>query len=128
MSENATTPAAVTEPVLVSVCDGVAQVRLNRPPLHILDGPLNRALAAAIRDLAGRPAAEVRVVVLASEGGRAFSAGVAHVKPLEASFPRTNPSIGFSSFVIRISLFDFSVCHAQCFIRPLRSNPDSALR
>ena len=77
MSEPATTPAAVTDPVLVAVRDGVAHVRLNRPPLHILDSTMNRALAAALRDLAARPAAEVRVVELASEGGRAFSAGVA---------------------------------------------------
>lgn len=70
-------PAAATEPVLVAVHDGVAHVRLNRPPLHILDIPTNRALAAALRALAARPAAEVRVVVLGSEGGRAFSAGVA---------------------------------------------------
>jgi cyclohexa-1,5-dienecarbonyl-CoA hydratase len=72
-------PAAALSapPVLVSVHDGVASLSLNRPPLHILDVTTNRALAAAIRVVAVRPAAEVRVVVLTSEGGRAFSAGVA---------------------------------------------------
>ncbi|MEO6463669.1 MAG: enoyl-CoA hydratase-related protein [Candidatus Eisenbacteria bacterium] len=74
MSDPATTETA---PVLLAARDGVAHVRLNRPPLHILDVATNRALAAAIRELAARPAAEVRVVVLGSAGGRAFSAGVA---------------------------------------------------
>src|SRR5687767_15978272 len=70
-------PPAVTAPVLVAVCDGIAHLRLNRPPLHILDVMTNRALAAAIRDVAALPPGRVRVVVLGSQGGRAFSAGVA---------------------------------------------------
>ena len=71
-------PAAATStPVLVAVDEGVATLRLNRPPLHILDIEVNRALALAIREVAARPPSEVRVVVLTSEGGRAFSAGVA---------------------------------------------------
>ena len=76
MSEPATTPHAVTS-VLVDVRDGVAHLRLNRPPLHILDVATNRALAAAIRDVAARAPGAVRVVVLGSQGGRAFCAGVA---------------------------------------------------
>ena len=54
--------------------DGVVFVSLDRPPLHILDVPTNRALAAAIR-AAG--ASGARAIVLGSVGGRAFSAGVA---------------------------------------------------
>jgi cyclohexa-1,5-dienecarbonyl-CoA hydratase len=77
MSEPATSPHTAPAPVLVDVRDGMAHVRLNRPPLHILDVATNRALAAVIRDLAARPPAEVRVVVLGSHGGRAFCAGVA---------------------------------------------------
>lgn len=66
-------PTSTPPPVLVAVRDGVAHVRLHRPPLHILDVATNRALAAALRDLGDG----ARVVVLGSEGGRAFSAGVA---------------------------------------------------
>jgi cyclohexa-1,5-dienecarbonyl-CoA hydratase len=66
-------PTSAAPPVLVAERDGVAFVRLNRPPLHILDVATNRALAAALREVAGT----ARLVVLGSEGGRAFSAGVA---------------------------------------------------
>ena len=58
----------------------VAHVRIDRPPLHVLDVATNRALAEAIRAAdAGAP----RAIVLSAAGGRAFSAGVAieeHVK------------------------------------------------
>jgi cyclohexa-1,5-dienecarbonyl-CoA hydratase len=58
----------------VELADGAAWVTLDRPPLNILDIATNRALAAALRALAGRP--DARVVVLAGAGERAFSAGV----------------------------------------------------
>ncbi len=76
MTEPASATAAA--PVLVERRDGVAFVRLNRPPLHILDVVTNRALATALRSLAtGDAASGLRAVVLGSQGGRAFSAGVA---------------------------------------------------
>jgi cyclohexa-1,5-dienecarbonyl-CoA hydratase len=75
MTNPVTIPSDPAAPVLVHVEDGIAHVRLNRPPLHILDVATNRALAAAFRELAAGPT--VRVVVLSSLGGRAFSAGVA---------------------------------------------------
>ena len=46
-----TDPTASTEaaPVLVAARDGVAHVRLNRPPLLILGVTTNRSLTAALR-------------------------------------------------------------------------------
>jgi len=58
----------------------VAHVRIDRPPLHVLDVATNRALAEAIR---AADDSAPRAIVLSAAGGRAFSAGVAieeHVK------------------------------------------------
>jgi cyclohexa-1,5-dienecarbonyl-CoA hydratase len=52
---------------------GVAIVRLDRPPLHVLDIPAIESLDAALAAAEDSPAA---VVVLSSTGDRAFSAGV----------------------------------------------------
>src|SRR5262245_27328057 len=52
----------------------VAWIRIDRPPLNVLDVPMNRALAAAVRSV--RERRDVKVLVLAGEGDRAFSAGV----------------------------------------------------
>jgi cyclohexa-1,5-dienecarbonyl-CoA hydratase len=59
--------------VRLEVRDHVAWLTLDRPPLNILDIPLNRELASCVRSLAGR--ADVRVVALRGASG-AFSAGV----------------------------------------------------
>lgn len=59
--------------VSVETRGGVAIVRLDRPPLHVLDIPAIGALDAALAAVEDSPAA---VVVLSSTGNRAFSAGV----------------------------------------------------
>ena len=63
----------MADPVLYSVADGVATVRLNRPSAHnALDEATGRALLAAMARAAED--ARVRVVVLAADGPT-FSAG-----------------------------------------------------
>jgi len=60
-------------PVLVSVSDGIADIRLNRPKqLNVLDIAMGEALAATTAEVAADEA--VRVVVL-SGAGRSFMAG-----------------------------------------------------
>jgi len=59
--------------VAVETRGGVAIVRLDRPPLHVLDIAAIGALDAALAAVEDSPAA---VVVLSSTGDRAFSAGV----------------------------------------------------
>ena len=62
------------ERVTVTVKDGIADVRLNRPEkLNALDHPMFDALSEASAALAAR--SDVRAVVL-SGNGRAFSAGI----------------------------------------------------
>jgi enoyl-CoA hydratase/carnithine racemase len=64
----------MAERVRVSVADGVAEVRLNRPEkLNALDVPMFEALVEAGKRLAGDRS--VRCVVLSGEG-RAFCAGL----------------------------------------------------
>jgi 2-(1,2-epoxy-1,2-dihydrophenyl)acetyl-CoA isomerase len=63
----------MSEPVLVSSRDGVAEIRFNRPDrLNALDVELARGFAAAVASVSADPA--VRVIVVSSEG-RAFVAG-----------------------------------------------------
>jgi enoyl-CoA hydratase/carnithine racemase len=72
MSEPA--PDTSTERVTVTVTDGVADVRLNRPDkLNALDGAMFAAIARAGAQVAADPA--VRAVVLSGEG-RGFCAGL----------------------------------------------------
>jgi cyclohexa-1,5-dienecarbonyl-CoA hydratase len=59
--------------VRVEVRAGVAEVRLDRPPLHVLDIATIEALDAA---LARVEESDASVLVLSSTGGKAFSAGV----------------------------------------------------
>ncbi|WP_298196212.1 crotonase/enoyl-CoA hydratase family protein [Novosphingobium sp.] len=60
--------------VVMTVRDGIAEVRLNRPDkLNAVDEAQFRAIAATLDDLAGRT--DVRCVVLSGEG-RAFCGGV----------------------------------------------------
>ena len=60
-------------PVLVTVSEGIAEVRLNRPKqLNVLDIAMGEAFAAAMDEVAADAA--VRVVVLAG-AGRSFMAG-----------------------------------------------------
>jgi enoyl-CoA hydratase/carnithine racemase len=62
------------ERVLITVTDGVADVRLNRPDkMNALDPAMFAALSEASAQVAGRP--DVRVAVL-SGNGRAFCAGI----------------------------------------------------
>jgi len=64
----------MTDRVAVSVTDGVADVRMNRPDkLNALDGAMFAALAETGETLAADPS--VRVVVLSGEG-RSFCAGL----------------------------------------------------
>jgi cyclohexa-1,5-dienecarbonyl-CoA hydratase len=59
--------------VAVETREGVAIVRLDRPPVHVLDIAAIEALDLALAAAEDSPAA---VVVLSSTGDRAFSAGV----------------------------------------------------
>ncbi len=64
----------MSDRVTISIDDGVADVRLNRPEKrNALDGAMFKALAAAGQRLQGEAA--VRVVVLSGEGG-SFCAGL----------------------------------------------------
>jgi len=64
----------MSDRVTISIADGVADVRLNRPDkLNALDPAMFAAIAAAGAEVASNPA--VRAVVLSGEG-RAFCAGL----------------------------------------------------
>lgn len=63
----------VSDPVLVSVTDGVAVLTLDNPPLNLVTLELTRRLHAALDRLAGDP--EARVLVVTGAGDRAFCAG-----------------------------------------------------
>jgi len=64
----------MSDRVTISIADGVADVRLNRPDkLNALDPAMFAAIAAAGAEVAANPA--VRAVVLSGEG-RAFCAGL----------------------------------------------------
>ncbi len=63
-----------SDAIRLDVRAGAAHVTMDRPPLNILDIPTNHALAATLRSLRTRD--DVKVVVLAGAGTRAFSAGV----------------------------------------------------
>lgn len=79
--------------VLMTVMDGVADVRLNRPDkLNAIDEALFRAIADTIANIAARR--DIRCVVLSGEG-RAFSVGVdldslANAPALRDLMPRTH--------------------------------------
>ncbi len=53
---------------------GLLRISINRPPLNILDLPTLHALTAALRQARGD--GQTRLVVLTSEGERAFCAGI----------------------------------------------------
>ena len=53
---------------------GLLRISINRPPLNILDLPTLQALTAALRQARGD--GQTRLVVLTSEGERAFCAGI----------------------------------------------------
>ncbi|MEO8502659.1 MAG: enoyl-CoA hydratase-related protein [Acidobacteriota bacterium] len=61
-------------PVLLERSGRAATVRLNRPPLNILDIATIEALDSALAELAND--SDVQLVVLRGAGGKAFSAGV----------------------------------------------------
>ncbi|MDQ2650747.1 MAG: crotonase/enoyl-CoA hydratase family protein [Actinomycetota bacterium] len=64
----------MSDRVLVSIVDGIADVRLNRPDkMNALDGGMFKGIVEAGESLKGDPA--VRVVVLSGEG-RGFCAGL----------------------------------------------------
>ena len=60
--------------VQVERAGAVARVRLDRPPLNVLDRPTSRGLAEALDGLAGADA--IAAVVISGGSARAFSAGV----------------------------------------------------
>lgn len=62
-----------SDPILVSLADGVAVLTLNNPPLNLVTLELTRRLAAELDRLAADPAA--RVLVVTGAGPRAFCAG-----------------------------------------------------
>src|SRR5579885_1951441 len=53
---------------------GLLRISINRPPLNILDLTTIQALTAALRR--ARNDGQTRLIILTSEGERAFSAGV----------------------------------------------------
>lgn len=53
---------------------GLLRISINRPPLHILDLPTLQALTTALRQ--AREDGQTKLIVLTSEGERAFCAGV----------------------------------------------------
>lgn len=61
------------EPILREICDGVATVTLNNPPLNLVTLDLTGALSRTLDELARDSA--VRVLVLTGAGDRAFCAG-----------------------------------------------------
>jgi cyclohexa-1,5-dienecarbonyl-CoA hydratase len=65
--------AAAHPGVLLEPRGAVAVLRLDRPPLHVLDIPTIAALGAALEAAEASPAS---VLVVTSTGARAFSAGV----------------------------------------------------
>lgn len=60
--------------LLTQLRAGLLRITINRPPLNILDLATMRALTAALRG--AREDRQTRLVVLTSEGERAFCAGV----------------------------------------------------
>jgi enoyl-CoA hydratase/carnithine racemase len=63
-----------TEALLLQHRAGLLRISINRPTLNILDLPTLQALTAALRQ--GRADGQTRLIVLTSEGERAFCAGV----------------------------------------------------
>ena len=59
--------------VKTDIAEGIATVTFHHPKSNSLPGTILRAMAKAIEDAGKDPA--VRVVVLRSEGGKAFCAG-----------------------------------------------------
>lgn len=64
----------VEETLHIQLRAGLLRITINRPPLNILDLVTMRALTAALRR--AREDRQTRLVVLTSEGERAFCAGV----------------------------------------------------
>lgn len=64
----------MTETLLSRQRAGLLRLSINRPPLNILDLPTLQALTAALRQ--ARTDGQTRLIVLTSEGERAFCAGV----------------------------------------------------
>jgi cyclohexa-1,5-dienecarbonyl-CoA hydratase len=62
------------EPLLSQQRAGLLRLSINRPPLNILDLPTLQALNVALRR--ARADGQTRLIVLTSEGERAFCAGV----------------------------------------------------
>ncbi len=62
------------ESLLSQQRSGLLRISINRPPLNILDLPTLQALTAALRR--ARDDGQTRLIVLTSEGERAFCAGV----------------------------------------------------
>ncbi len=62
-----------TDPIRVTVSDGVAVLTLDNPPLNLVTLDVTRALGAALHGLADD--AEARVLVVTGAGARAFCAG-----------------------------------------------------
>ena len=65
--------AMASEPIRVSVSDGVAVLTLDNPPLNLVTLGLTRGLGATLGRLAGD--ADVRALVVTGAGTRAFCAG-----------------------------------------------------
>jgi len=60
-------------PILLTIEEGIAEIRLNNPPLNLVTEMMTRSLREAVDTVAERP--DVRVVLLTASGERAFCAG-----------------------------------------------------
>ena len=86
------------EPALVHLTIGrVALLELDDPPLNLVTGPLLAHLDEALGTLEAAPPGDVRAVILAGRGERAFSVG-SNVKEVEAH--RSSPSGGRNRFTL----------------------------
>ena len=62
-----------SDPILVTISEGVGVLTLNNPPMNLVTLALTRELTAALEQLGADPA--VRVLVVTGAGSRAFCAG-----------------------------------------------------
>jgi enoyl-CoA hydratase len=62
-----------SDPILVTISEGVGVLTLNNPPMNLVTLALTRQLTAALEQLGADPA--VRVLVVTGAGTRAFCAG-----------------------------------------------------
>ncbi|MCB0778667.1 MAG: enoyl-CoA hydratase/isomerase family protein, partial [Flavobacteriales bacterium] len=86
--------------VKTDIAEGIATVTFHHPKSNSLPGTILRAMAQAIEDAGKDP--EVRVIVLRSEGGKAFCAGASFDELLAIDDADTGREF-FSGFALVIN-------------------------